>query len=169
MMSDDETRIMDRLADLVAAPHARRFLEGVAFALRRQLADDPDAHSTQAALPLDIYGETLPGGIRSSWVFVLRSGIDHPGERHPNSIQRMFALDSEAAMEVWTDEGWSLRPLSPGGPGLSIPLYAWHRPARLDTVWGVVSFHTVAAEDLVEETGDPAGNETGASRHYIRA
>jgi hypothetical protein len=123
-MTDDESAVMDRLAALVQRPPVLCFLEGVAFALRAQLAACPDVHSTQAALPLDIYGADLPGGIRSSWVFVLRAGCEHPAERHPNSIQRMFALGSPGAMEVWTGEGWVLRPLAPGPdqPGLSIPL-----------------------------------------------
>lgn len=164
-----ESEIMDRLGALVHAPATRTFLLGMAAALRHQLHETPDAVSTQAPVPLDLYGAPLPGGIRSSWVFVLREDQLHPAERHPNSTQRMFALDSDGAMEVWVDGGWKLRPLAPGGAegGLSIRVQAWHRPARLDHVWAVVSFHTVPAPELIEETGDPERNAVEAARAYV--
>ena len=165
----DEARIMRQIADLIHAPATRTRLLEHAAQLRRDLEADPAAKSTAAAIPLETYGAAVPTGIGSSWVFVLRADHDHPAERHPNSVQRMFALDSPGAMEVWTDEAWLLCPLSEArdDPGLSIPAYAWHRPARLPAMWGVVSFHTVAAADLIEEVGDPASGTTFASRHYL--
>ena len=164
-----EAEIMDRLSRLVHAPATRSFLLGMAEALRHQLGEEPEAVSTQAPVPLEVYGSPLPGGIASSWVFVLRERQVHPAERHPNSTQRMFALDSPGAMEVWEQGDWRSRPLAPGGAegGLSIPVQAWHRPALIDHMWAVVSFHTVPAKALVEETGDPARNQVAGSRAYI--
>ena len=52
-------------------------------------------------------------------------------------------------------------------PGLSIPAYCWHRPGRLDNVWGVVSFHTVPPEELIEEVGDPVSGQTAHRRRYL--
>ena len=164
-----EVEIMDRLSRLVHAPAARQFLLGMAQALRHQLGENPEAVSTQAPVPLEIYGSPLPGGIASSWVFVLRERQVHPAERHPNSTQRMYALDSAGAMEVWEQGEWRPRPLAPGGAegGLSIPVQAWHRPALIDHDWAVVSFHTVPARALVEEIGDPARNQVEEARTYI--
>ena len=167
----DEAIVMEELRRSIHSPAIATELHRVALGLREELEQTPGSKSTQAAIPLGLYGAAPPADIGSSWVFVLRADHDHPPERHPNSIQRMFALDSAGAMEVWEGGGWSYRPLHPhiGDPGLSIPAYCWHRPARLNQVWGVVSFHTVAADALIEEVGDPATDETRASRHYIGA
>ena len=165
----DEIALMRALGALVHAPEARRTLLETAAALRAELGASAEAKSTQAAIPLALYGPALPAELKSSWVFVLRAHHDHPAERHPNSIQRMFALDSAGAMEVWEEGAWRHRPLAPGvdDPGLSIQAHAWHRPARLREVWGVVSFHSVAPDELIEEVGDPATNRTLTSRHYL--
>lgn len=168
-MADEEQALMAGLARLVHRPGTRQFLDRVVFTLRAKLQADPAAKSTCAPLPLELYGKELPSDIRSSWVFVLREGHRHPAERHPNSIQRMFALDGAGAMEVWSADGWRHCPLEPGAdaPGLSIAALQWHRPVLLEAPWGVVSFHTVAAKDLVEEIGDPAVGGVEASRHYL--
>ena len=165
-----EADLMRRLSGLVHEEQTRARLQELALRLRDELQSQPDSKSTAAVVPLELYGDFLPGDVRSSWVFVLRENYDHPAERHPNSIQRMFALDSAGAMEVWEDGAWRHRPLSPGAddPGLSIPAYAWHRPARLGNLWGVVSFHTVPAAELIEEVGDPETGLTQQSRHYIK-
>jgi len=164
-----EAEIMAQLSRLVHAPAARSFLLGMAEALRHQLDETPHVASTHAPVPLDIYGSPLPGDIASSWVFVLRENEVHHAERHPNSIQRMFALDTPCAMEVWEQGEWRRRPLAPGGAegGLSIPVRSWHRPALIDRRWAVVSFHTVPVRELIEETGDPALDEVSAARPYI--
>ncbi len=93
--SNAEAELMDHLGQLVQLPATLRFLEGVCFALRAQLRATPEVKSTHLALPLEIYGPSLPGDIKSSWVFVLRAGgYAHPAERHPNSIQRVFRSTS---------------------------------------------------------------------------
>lgn len=165
----DEARLLDRLRQRVFDNAVRPWLMAIAIKLRVELEAWPERKSTEEAVPLDLYGRDLGAGIASSWVFVLRARHDHPAERHPNSIQRMFALDSAGAMEVWRDKAWQRCDLAPSAddPGLSIPANCWHRPARLDVTWGVVSFHTVAAYDLIEEVGDPATNAAGARRHYL--
>ena len=165
MAERDEIR---KLAACVGAGHVRAFLLGVAYALREQLRAAPDSLSTQPPLPLGLYVGGLPADIRSSWVFILREGTSFPAERHPNSIQRMFALEPAGAMEVWTDGAWRRHDLDPAdsGTGLSIPAMTWHRPALADCDWAVVSFHTVEAADLVEQIGDPQGEEISSSRHY---
>lgn len=165
----DERHLMARLSAAVHRPAVRAQLLEMAARLRRELEASPALKSTQADVPLSIYDGDLGPMIGSSWVFVLRARHDHPAERHPNSIQRMFALDSPGAMEVWDGKRWRRHDLlpDPGDPGLSIPAYCWHRPARLDDVWAVVSFHTVPPAELIEEIGDPVSGTTQGSRHYL--
>jgi len=165
-----EAEVLAILQERLERPPIFSFLSGVAYALERRLLESEDVKSTQVSIPLDRYDGSLPTDIKSSWVFVLRKDHPHEAERHPNSIQRMFALDTAGAMEVWRDDAWRREPLFPGAKrsGLSIPALAWHRPATLDHTWAVVSFHTVAAADLIEETGDPLHQIASAERRYER-
>ena len=117
------------------------------------------------SLGLDLYGE-LPPDIRSAWLFALRKGFSHPPEYHPNSIQRMFALNRTGQFEVWNGERWIRHELAPG-QGLSIPAGSWHRAPALDEHWVVASFHTAKAAELIEIVGDPASGKVGSSRVYL--
>lgn len=163
-----EESTLQVLGELVARESVQQFLAGACVALKHQLSLEADAKSTQSPIPLSIYGDGLPDDVRSSWVFVLRPGYAHPAERHPNSIQRMFAFAGEGAMEVWNDDEWALCPLAPSpAPGLSIPELTWHRPAQLQHVWGVVSFHTVPADQLIEEVGEPQTGLIDGRRTYV--
>jgi hypothetical protein len=109
----------------------------------------------------------LPPDVRSAWLFALRKGFAHPPERHPNSIQRMFALNRAGRFGVWDGAKWVTHILRPGDAGLSIPVDCWHRAPALDEDWVVASFHTAEADELVEIVGDPASGEVGSSRIYL--
>jgi len=163
---------MRALSACAHEPEMHRFLRGAAHALCQTLAENRELKSTQASIPLEFYRTTLPNDVRSSWVFVLRPRHAYEAERHPNSVQRMFALDGPGAMEVWEGDAWRRHELeaSPRDGGLSLPTQTWHRPVILTRMWAVVSFHTVLATELVEELGDPAkGGGVLASRHYQTA
>jgi hypothetical protein len=164
----DDSEIMQRLKEALAWPAVTATLSATAERLLAELRDDPGhAKSTFSAVPLDVYGDDLPPGIGSAWLFALRKGFAHPPERHPESIQRMFALKSSGRFEVWQDERWVGHMLDPGGPGLSIPADAWHRAPALDEDWVVASFHTAAPDALIEIVGDPASGLVGSSRVYL--
>ena len=62
--------------------------------VRAELMGTEKAQMAWAPIPLAIYGAALPSGIRSSWVFVLRSGATTGAERHPNSHQRMMSFEA---------------------------------------------------------------------------
>jgi len=162
----NESEIMALLGERIGEPRAAETLDRIGEELLGELAGDPQGpKSTFRAIPLDLYGE-LPSGIRSAWLFALRKGFDHPPEYHPNSIQRMFALNRTGQFEVWDGERWIRHRLDPGR-GLSIPASVWHRAPALDEDWVVASFHTAEADALVEIVGDPASGEAGSSRVYL--
>src|SRR5260221_3715773 len=162
----DESAIMHRLGEHLHEPRVTATLEAIGDELLVELGSDPDRpKSTFRAIPRDLYGE-LPTGIRSAWLFALRKGFDHPPEYHPNSIQRMFALNRPGRFQVWDGATWITHELEPGG-GLSIPVDTWHRAPALDEDWVVASFHTAEAGELIEVVGDPAGDEIGSSRVYL--
>lgn len=164
----NEPELMAGLAARLANPDVQSSLGEIA----RRLLDDLRAgqgrpKSAFSPIPLSLYGGGLPDEIRSSWLFALRRGMAHPPERHPNSIQRMFALNQPGCFEFWDGNAWITRELVPGDAGLSIPVDTWHRMPAQDRDWAVASFHTAAADELVEIVGDPQGGEIESERIYL--
>jgi len=164
----DERELMRLLERSLAQPRVKDTLDPIGDELLAELAGDPDgSKSTFRDIPLDLFGE-LPSDIRSAWLFALRKGFVHPAEFHPNSVQRMFALNRPGQFEVWDGGRWIRHTLAPGR-GLPIPASVWHRSPALDEDWVVASFHTAKADQLVEVVGDPASGEVGSSRIYLAA
>jgi hypothetical protein len=162
-----ENEIMRGLGEVLAEPAVAESLGETADELLVELRDDPaQPKSTFRAIPLDLYG-SLPADIRSAWVFALRKGFAHPPERHPNSIQRMFALKTSGRFEVWDGVKWMTHTLHPNDAGLSISVDNWHRSPALDEDWVVASFHTCEPSDLVEIVGDPESGQVGSTRVYL--
>lgn len=168
LTATDEWAALRLLNACAFAPDARRYLESVAYLLKHSLAENCDLKSAHAVIPLETFAAPLPADVKSSWVFVLRKNTAYEAERHPNSIQRMFALSGPGIMETWHGAAWRQQVLIAGAGegGLSIPAFAWHRPAKLACDWAVVSFHTVAADALVEQLGDPVRDVVYAARAY---
>jgi hypothetical protein len=163
----DETEVMRQLAERLNRPRVAETLGETAGELLVELRNDPaQPKSTFRAIPLDLYSE-LPTNIRSAWLFALRKGFAHPPERHPNSIQRMFALEKSGRFDVWNGREYVTHTLHPGDSGLSIPIDTWHRSPALDEDWVVASFHTAESNELVEIVGDPTSDEVGSSRIYL--
>jgi hypothetical protein len=51
---------------------------------------------------------------------------------------------------------------------ISIPQNVWHRPVvGADADWTVVSFHTVRAEELIEEKPDDSGKNGTKQKKYL--
>ena len=160
----DKAEVMRQLAERLNQPRVAEALGETAGELLVELRDDPtQPKSTFRVISLDLYG-VLPTDIRSAWLFALRKGFAHPPERHPNSIQRMFALKQSGRFEVWNGREWVTNTLHPNDSGLSIPIDTWHRSPALDDDWVVASFHTAEPDELVEIVGDPTRGEAGSSR-----
>ena len=125
--------------------------------LLRELDQSPA--QPQAWQPLDenFLDVELPGGIASCWLFALRGAARFPAERHPNSWQRSIALRGRALFEIYQDGAWQPRPLDGAGAtiekrSISIPTNMWHRIEIGSEPLVSLSFHTVPAAELIEET-----------------
>jgi hypothetical protein len=133
---------------------------------------------TWEVVPLDIFRGGLPESIRSCWVFVIRAGAATGAERHPNSHQRSFSLIGNGTFELRDGAEWRAHSLSSAERvsleqrWVSIPPSTWHRLVVGPESWGMLSFHTVAAEELIEEkpvdTNDLDG-ETHQERYAGRS
>jgi hypothetical protein len=124
-------------------------------------------------VPLDLYGTPLPGSIQSSWVFILKANVATGAERHPNSRQRMMSYRGAGDLQTKTNELWYSNPLlsDPKAPlgqrWISIPESVWHQAVTPEANWAVVSFHTVPAEELIEERPDPNKPGSMQQQRYL--
>ena len=124
------------------------------FAELERSPSQPQAWQPLSADSLDL---KLPDEIASAWLFALRGGGKFPSERHPNSWQRSIALEGQAVFEVYENGAWQARPLdgaskTAGERTISIPPNMWHRIAIGPATFVSLSFHTVPAAELIEET-----------------
>ena len=168
-----EREVLRSLGARMAGPSVRAVLDEVVSRVERHLADRRAATMAWEPVPLSIYGEALPGGICSSWVFILRGGAITGAERHPGSRQRMVSYRGAGDLQTRPGETWLSHPLisEPGAPldrrWISIPPRVWHQAVVPEADWVVVSFHTVAAGDLIEERPDPADPRRTRGRRYL--
>jgi hypothetical protein len=166
-MEAEERARLGKLDAIVRSDELRAEIYPIVDRVCTALSEKPEAFMTWEPIPLEIFGEGLPPEIRSGWIFVLRAGADTGAERHPNSHQRMMTLHGSGDMKVRADAAsstWESNVLvsEPSAPlerrWISIPPNVWHRPVvARDADWVVISFHTVPAEELIEEKLDESG------------
>jgi len=177
-MTADERARLGALDAVVGSTELRAKIKPVVDRVCAALAQKPEAVMTWEPISLETFRQKLPKEIRSSWVFVLRAGADTGAERHPNSHQRMMTLHGTGDMRVragLTSSQWQSNVLvsEPSAPlerrWISIPPNVWHRPVvgKGDN-WIVVSFHTVPAEELIEEKQDEVGGGL-KQKKYVEA
>jgi hypothetical protein len=142
--------------------------------VRAELSRKNEALMTWEPIPLTVFGSALPRDIRSAWVFVLRAGADTGAERHPNSHQRMMTFEGSGDMRTEDGGQWQSNVLvsNPDAPleqrWISIPQNVWHRPVvGSEADWTVVSFHTVPAEELIEEKQDENSQDGTKQMKYL--
>jgi hypothetical protein len=151
--------------------------------VRAELARKQDAVMAWEPIPLTVFADALPATIRSSWVFILRAGANTGAERHPNSHQRMMSFDATGDMQteaeppsrgarapseiVWQSNILVSDPeASLERRWISIPQNVWHRPViPKGADWVVISFHTVPAEELIEER--PGSSDAGGTKQML--
>src|SRR5256886_6631885 len=169
-MTAEEHSVLEALDAVLRSETLRAQIRPIVERLRAELARKTEALMTWEPIPPMVFGRALPPGIRSAWVFVLRAGADTGAERHPNSHQRMMSFKGSGDMQTGEPGGWQSNVLvsDPEAPlerrWISIPPNVWHRPVvGADANWVVVSFHTVPAEELIEERPD-SGSKNGTKQ-----
>ena len=142
--------------------------------VRAELSRKKEAVMTWEPIPLTVFAGALPREIRSAWVFVLRAGADTGAERHPNSHQRMMSFEGSGDMRTGKPGQWQSNVLVSNSEApleqrwISIPQNAWHRPVvGKGADWTVVSFHTVVAEELIEERQDDSSKDGTKQKKYL--
>jgi hypothetical protein len=177
-MKEAERAILVGLDQILRSEKVRALIRPVAERLRAKLSRKTSSLMAWEPIPLTIYGGGLHGAIKSSWVFVLRAGVNTGAERHPNSHQRMMSFQGSGDMQVQegsaapNNEGWQSNMLISDSDAplekrwISIPQNVWHQPViSKEADWLVVSFHTVPAEELIEERS--SGQERTKQMRYL--
>ena len=170
-MEASELKILRTLDGLVSKRRVRVQLDGAASRLVNLLQEDEECMLAWEPVPLSLYGASVPAEIRSSWVFVPRANTESGAERHPNSIQRVMSCRGGADMQTRPNGEWVSQPLPSDASGplekrwLSIPAGVWHQGVMGPDHWVVVSFHTVPADELIEERPSVEGPGTRRRRY----
>lgn len=173
-MSREERSRLESLDAVLRSEDVRKEIRPVVERVGTELARKKQALMAWEALPLTVFGRKLPAEIRSAWFFVLRAGADTGAERHPNSHQRMMSFQGSGDMQTgepgqWQSNALVSDPRAPlEGRWISIPPNVWHRPVvDANADWTVVSFHTVRAEELIEERPDSGSKDGTKQMKYL--
>jgi hypothetical protein len=153
IMSHDA--ILKQLSDALAKAVGVKSFTATLDRVQGELTAHPSQPQAWEPVPLEVLGTPVPAPIKSCWVFVLRGAGVFGAERHPNSHQRTIALSGSARFEVFEGGEWSPRPVdaaTPGRESISIPPNTWHRITIGPEGFVSCSFHTVPADELIEET-----------------
>src|ERR1700740_3322598 len=108
-MFPEERTLLESLDRLVYSSDLQRALQPIVSRVRQQLAAQSEAIMAWEPIPMSIFRDELPPGIRSGWVFILREGVNTGAERHPNSHQRMMSFVGTGDMQTRgaADRSWT--------------------------------------------------------------
>jgi hypothetical protein len=173
-MTKEERSRLEALDTALRSESVREQIRSVVTRVREKLARRKDALMSWEPFALEVLTARLPAEIRSAWVFVLRAGADTGAERHPNSHQRMMSFEGSGDLQTGELGNWQSNVLvsDPDAPlerrWISIPPNVWHRPViDAEADWAVVSFHTVPAEELIEERPDDSRDAGTKQMTYL--
>ncbi len=173
-MRTEERWRLTSIETVLRSENVREQIRPIVDRVRAELGQKREALMAWEPIPLTVFGRALPSEIRSAWVFVLRAAADTGAERHPNSHQRMMSYEWSGDMQTGEPGQWQSNVLvsSPDVPlerrWISIPRSVWHRPVvGGDADWAVVSFHTVVADELIEERPDVSSKDRTKQMKYL--
>jgi len=173
-MTPGENLRLEPLDAVLRSTNVREQIRPIVERVRAELSRKKGALMTWEPISLTVFGRPLSPEIRSAWVFVLRAGADRGAERHPNSHQRMMSYEGTGDMQTGEPERWQSNVLvsNPEAPlerrWISIPPNDWHRPVvGKDEDWAVVSFHTIVADEVIEEKPDSGSKDGTKQMKYL--
>ena len=174
-MTLEERTHLESIDTILRSDTVREQIRPIIARVRAELARKKDALMTWEPIPLTVFDGALPRKIRSAWVFVLRAGADTGVERHPNSHQRMMTFEGSGDMQTEERGQWTSNVLVGDHEAplerrwISIPQNVWHHPVvGSEADWTVVSFHTVPAEELIEEKPDDSSHDGTKQTKYLQ-
>jgi hypothetical protein len=171
-MKQAESTILEALDIALRSESIRPKIDAIVARVEQKLRERPDDALAWEPIPLELYVSALPTGIRSSWVFILCANTNTGAERHPNSHQRMMSYRGTGDFQTRKGGKWRSNLLASDQTKpvaerwISIPPYVWHRGIVSSENWVVVSFHTAAENELIEERPVSATDDTVRQSKY---
>jgi hypothetical protein len=156
-MNNIEHEILESLDKTVMDEKFTQYMNLAIQRVEELLEKNPVSLMAWEPVPLNIYTRELPSDVKSSWIFILRKNSTTGAERHPNSIQRMMSYKGKGDFQTKPDLKWDSHFLESNFEGdinkrwISIPVNVWHQGIVGDENWIVISFHTAAESELIEE------------------
>ena len=156
-MDQNEVDVLEALEKAIRSSKLDDRLADSTARIEQRLEGQPEDVMAWETIPLEAFESALPDAIKSCWIFILRANTTTGAERHPNSHQRSMSIRGSGDFQTRPDEAWESHQLSsdPHVPidrrWLSIPMNVWHQLVVPDENWVLISFHTVAEDELVEE------------------
>jgi hypothetical protein len=173
-MDDIEERsILVSLDAVLRKEPIRAEIDSIAAQAERELMQHADECMAWQPIPLSAFDDPLPPEIQSTWVFILRSEATTGAERHPNSHQRVMSYRGSGDLQVIANGQWRSNMLVSNSQApllarwASIPANVWHQAVVPLQHWIVVSFHTAAAHELIEERPDERQASATHKRLYL--
>jgi hypothetical protein len=173
-MDSNELKLLSKIDEVLRNPSIAKKIDQIADRVEKSFLSSTEGLAWET-IPLDIYENSMPEGIRSSWVFLLRENSNSGPERHPNSHQRVTSWRRKGDLQIWEKDRWESHILSPDfgesadNRWASIPINTWHQAVvGSGEHWIVVSFHTASAEELIEERPDSADANLMRQRVYTK-
>ena len=173
-MTSEERARLESIDAVLRCENVREQIRPIVERVRAELGRRKEALVAWEPIPLTVFGRALPPEIRSAWVFALRAGADTGAERHPNSHQRMMSFEGNGDLQTGEPGQWQSNVLVSNPEAsleqrwISIPQNVWHRPVvGRDADWAVVSFHTVAPDELIEERPDSSSKDGTKQMKYL--
>ncbi len=163
MWSNQEREILKTLDTIMREERVRAEIDAIAAKLVSKLNETPGQQLEKEPVRLDLFGEKLPGDIRACWVYLMRAPSATGAERHPNSHQRTISYRGKGDFQlrqipVMDDlSEWKRTVLLSDlfsrleFRWISIPPNNWHQAVATEGDWIMVSFHTAAENELIEE------------------
>lgn len=177
-MDQIEQEMLKYLDQAVWQASVVKMIDDISARVEQKLVVSSDELLAWESVPLSVYGVAFPKAIKSSWIFVLRNGVSTGAERHPNSHQRVMSYRGCANLKTcchddpqaeWVSNFLISDPqISWEHRWLSIPPKVWHQPVVPPGAnWIAVSFHTVYADELIEERPDSEISSRVRQRRYV--
>lgn len=153
-------RYLDQLTRLVSDLLKQPAFNNAISKLKEQVGTTEDPFVWSVIDP-DLLPDSLPGELKSGWIFVLKEGVSSGCHYHPNSVQHMLVLDGQGTSTV----GGYKKRMFPFGSTQHQAEDLWfvinegveHEFVPEGRYMVVISFHTCVADEL-EEVAFGTGN-----------
>jgi len=173
-MDEQEIALLSLLEERAHQDAAASVIRAAISEAEAELEADPSKLAASRQIPLGVFGDDLPSGVRSCRVFALRRNTAFKTERHPNSHQRFLSLRHWGKIRVFTGSDARERTVQTGlraaitDRWVSLPANIWHQPVAGDQGWVTLTFHSADESDLIDEYAEEGSIIPGKTERMAR-